>query len=91
MTFPTKSPPRSLCLEKSLSDDPASAGWVLSYALLKSMTLITLLSTADGDDYLISKVVADTAAYRTGLYFRQSYVTIGNERYTLEIGTDLSF
>ena len=49
--------------KRSLSDYPASAGWVLSYALVKSSTQLTLQGSVDGDDHLISKTAADTAGY----------------------------
>ena len=76
----------SFAWKKHYADYPASDGWVLSYALVMTGTIITLQGAPDGDDHLISKAAADTADYLVGIYFWQSYVTKAAERYTLETG-----
>lgn len=73
--------------EKSLSDYPASAGWVLTYALLNSSAKLTITATASGDDHLVAIAAATSAAYTAGVYQWQSYVTKTTERYTIATGS----
>lgn len=72
--------------KRSLSDYLASAGWVLSYTLVNSAGKITITSTADGDDHLVSVLAATTAAWTAGEYSWQAYVTKGAERYQVDYG-----
>lgn len=60
---------------RSLSGYPASAGWVLSYALLGSAGKIAITSTASGADHLVSVAAATSALWVAGTYQWQAYVT----------------
>lgn len=69
---------------------PASQGYTLHYALLKSGTRIVIDSTASNDDHAVAVLPATTAAYATGAYEWTAYVTKGSggsaERYTVGSG-----
>ena len=69
-----------------LSDYKASAGWVLTYALINSTSKITITGTASVDDHLISVAAATTAGYTAGTYSWQAYVTKGAERHMVGSG-----
>lgn len=71
----------------TLPDYLAGDGWVLSYALASSSALITISSSASGDDHLVEVAAAATAAYSAGDYEWQSYVTLGSDRYSVDFGT----
>lgn len=72
---------------KTLSDYPASAGWVLTYTLINSATKITLTSTAQGDDHLVSASASTTATWTAGSYTWVVAVAKDGERYTLAQGS----
>lgn len=72
---------------KSLSDYPASAGWVLAYTLINSAAKITLTATASGDDHLVTAAAATTANWAAGTYSWMATVTKAAERYTIGQGT----
>lgn len=72
--------------KKSLSDYPASAGWVLKYRLINAAGKIDITTSADGDDHLVSVLASTSAGWTAGAYTWQSYVTRASERYTLETG-----
>jgi len=72
--------------EKSLSDYLASAGWSLTYVLLNAAGKITITSSADGSDHLISVDAVTSAAYSAGLYDWTLTVSNGSERYTIGNG-----
>ncbi len=65
----------------------ASAGWALTYALVKSGTRIQITASASGDDHLVSVAAATTAGYTVGVYQWQAYVTKTTERYLVDSGT----
>lgn len=69
-------------------DYPASAGWSMAYKLIPRTTgtVITISSTASGDDHLLQASASTTAAWATGAYTWVGYVIKGAERYTLESG-----
>lgn len=69
----------------SLSDYPASAGWVLSYAL-RGPQSIDFFATASGADHQVTLAAAATAAYVAGKYKFQSAVTKAGERYVINEG-----
>lgn len=74
--------------QKSLSDYPASAGWVLSYTLVHAtLAKITLTATASGADHLVDVPAATTAAWAAGVYTWAAIVTRALERHTLGTGT----
>lgn len=70
----------------TLSDYPAGDGWTLTYAVASSSALITITSSADGDDHLVEVAAATTADYSAGDYEWQSYATSGAERYSISQG-----
>lgn len=71
---------------KSLSDYPASAGWVLAYTFINSAAKITATATASGADHLVSISAATSAGWASGTYTWQSTVTKAAERYTVGTG-----
>lgn len=77
----------TLAWSKSLPDYPASAGWVLAYALVCAGQLITITAAASGDDHLVTVAAATSAAYVPGTYAWQATVTKTTERYTVGTGT----
>lgn len=70
----------------SLDDFPASAGWVITYTLVKSDTRIQIVSTADGDTHLVEIPFATTAEYDDGEYHYQTHVSNAVERYQVGEG-----
>lgn len=71
---------------KSLSDYPATSGWVLSYTLINGTAKITSTTTASGADHLVSIAAATTAVWAAGTYTWQAVVTKAAERYTVGQG-----
>lgn len=71
---------------KTLADYPASAGWVLSYDLVKSGTRINFSASASGDDHLVSVSAATTAGWTAGDYQWAAKVTKAGEVYTVATG-----
>lgn len=72
---------------RSLSDYPASAGWVLSYALVAASIQYTITATASGDDHAVAVTAATTATWLPGEYAWQAVVTKTTERYTVGSGS----
>ncbi|MBK9362994.1 MAG: hypothetical protein IPM99_18770 [Rubrivivax sp.] len=65
---------------------PASAGWVLRFRLVPRAaggTVLSVSTTADGDDYLVQ---TSTAGWDAGVYAWSAWVELGAEQYTLEQG-----
>jgi len=71
---------------KSLPDYPASDGWVLSYALVKTGTRITFSAAASGADHLVSVPASTTASWAVGDYQWSAKVTKGAEIHTVATG-----
>lgn len=71
---------------KSHSDYPASAGWALTYYLVKSGVQETIVAEASGDDFLLTITAEDSAAYAAGVYAYQAQVVKTDEAYTLYSG-----
>lgn len=76
----------SIYWKRTLTDYPASAGWVLKYTLINSAIKINITSTASIDDHVVSVAAATSAAYAAGNYAWQEYVEKSTERYTLATG-----
>lgn len=72
---------------KSLSDYPASSGWVLSYTLINSAAKITITATASGADHQVLASAATSAAWTAGLYTWVSAVAKASERFTIAQGS----
>lgn len=88
MATQTTEPPAAragdtLSFTKTLADYPASAGWVLSYALLKSGTRITFTASASGDDHAVSVAASTTASWAAGRYRLVGRVAKAGEAYTV--------
>lgn len=78
----------ALAWTKTLSDYPATEGWVLSYALLSSgKTPITITASASGSDHAVSVASATSATYAPAVYHWTSMVTKSGERVTISSGT----
>lgn len=91
-TVPTREPSSvvagdTVAWRKTLSDFPASAGWVLKYRLINLAGKIDITASADGDDHLVSKAASDTVGWPAGAYTWQSRVELGVARYTIEQGS----
>lgn len=71
---------------KSLADYPASAGWVLVYALVSAAQRYTFTATALGDDFLVTVAAATTAAYVAGGYEFRGSVSKAGEVFTVASG-----
>jgi hypothetical protein len=76
---------------RTLTKYPASAGWVISYALVQQQTGLQILitGTADCDDHLINVLPAVTAAWSDGDYAGAGYCTNAatGDRFTIWRGT----
>jgi hypothetical protein len=73
--------------QKSLSDYPATASWVLSYTLINSTSKISITAAASGSDHLVSVAAATTASWAAGTYTWLAVVTKAAERYTVGQGS----
>lgn len=72
--------------QRTLSDYPASAGWVLSYRLINAAGKIDIGTTAAGDDHLVSVTAVTSAAWTAGDYDWVAQVANSGERYTVGSG-----
>lgn len=72
---------------RSLSDYPASAGWVLSYRLINATGKIDITATAAGSDHAVAVTAATSAGWTAGAYSWISYVTKAAERFTIGEGS----
>jgi len=70
----------------TLDDFPASAGWVVTYTLVKSDTRIQIVSTANGINHLVEIPYTTTADYTAGEYRYQAHVSNAVERYQVATG-----
>lgn len=75
----------SVTWKKTLADFPASAGWVLSYAL-RGPAAIDIIAAAEGDDHLVSKAPDVTTLWAAGFYAWTAIVTLAGQRYTVDQG-----
>lgn len=71
---------------KSLSEYPATDGWVLSYTFINATGKITVTAAASGTDHLVQAVAATTANWAPGEYTWQAVVTKAADRYTVGTG-----
>lgn len=72
---------------RSLPDYPATAGWVLSYALVKDGARITFSASASGADHLVSVAPATTALWAAGVYTWSAKVSLAGAVHTIATGT----
>jgi hypothetical protein len=66
--------------------DYPSTTWTLSYVLINATNKYTFNATSSGNDYLVTLSGTTTAAWATGNYQWQAYVTSGSSRYTVASG-----
>lgn len=76
--------------QKTVSDYPASAGWVLKYRLLNAAGKIDITAGTSGDNYLVAVTAATSAAWAAGTYDYTAWVEQGTgpsaERFTVGQG-----
>ena len=72
---------------RSFTDYPASDGWALTYAFVRTGDQQTATGSADGDEFDVTITAANSASFSTGEYKWQEYVTKGAERHTTAEGT----
>ena len=70
-----------------LPEYPASAGWTLSYTLVKAGARITLQSVAEGDAHKIAVTPSVSGAWIAGIYHWQARVSNGADAFTVRTGT----
>lgn len=90
MTTPTIEPGSiaagdTLAFTRELADYPASAGWVLSYALRGLAGAINFTASASGAIHAVTVAASVTATWPAGRYLWSAYVSKAGERY--EVGT----
>ena len=79
----------SLKFASTVPDYPASAGYTLTYRLVRRDGVagpIEIAATADGDGYQVNVSPATTATWTVGKYTWAAYVAKIGERYTVETG-----
>jgi hypothetical protein len=69
--------------QRSFSDYPASAGWVLAYTIAGTGGVFTASATANGDAFEVTISAATTDAWPAGRYQITEYVSKDGERFTL--------
>ncbi len=69
----------------TLTDYPASAGWVLSFRLAPRGpgAAATFNAAADGDDHVVTVAASTTASWAPGDYTAAAWVTLATERYSV--------
>ena len=72
---------------KTLSDYPATAGWVLTYILISATNKYTFTASASGSDHLVNVPAATTGAWNSGSYAWRASVSLAGEVYTVASGT----
>lgn len=71
---------------RTLSDYPATDGWVLKYRLLNASGKIDVVAAASGTDFLITITNIVSAAYVAGTYDWTSWVEGNSQRITIGTG-----
>jgi hypothetical protein len=72
--------------EDLASDYPASA-WTLTYYLTRAASKVTIVATADGDNFVVTVAKATTAAIAAGSYFWAAFASSATERAKIDSGT----
>jgi hypothetical protein len=72
----------------SLSDYPATAGWVLTHAFRfqNGAGRLDITATTSGADFLSTITATQSAVLTPGVWVRASYVTLTTERYQIDSG-----
>jgi hypothetical protein len=68
----------------ALPDYPATAGWTLKYKAVCAAGYFAMVSSADGDNHIVTADKATTAAYVAGSYTLSRYVESATERVTID-------
>jgi uncharacterized protein YlxP (DUF503 family) len=76
----------SVSFTDSVSNYPASAGWLLRYTLVTAKNKYLLDSVANGDNHDISATTSITAIWAPGYYRWVAFAVKGAERYTIATG-----
>lgn len=71
---------------KTLADYPASASWVLTYALRNATDRIDITASASGADHQVSVAASVSRAWAPGRYDWAAYATKAGERYEVARG-----
>lgn len=72
----------------SLSEYPATAGWVLTYTLVPTSGAVrSITCTAEGADHRATADAATTATWAAGAYTLVGTVAMGGQRYTVAQGS----
>lgn len=71
----------------SLSDYPATAGWVARLTLINSGARYQANAVASGADHVLTVLAATTAAWVAGTYSWSIDATLGAARYTVATGS----
>lgn len=77
----------TLSWTRSLSDYPASAGWVLAYRFINAAGKFDITAGSSGDTHVVSVLAADSAVYAAGTYSWQAFVTKAAQRFTVGSGS----
>lgn len=72
---------------RTLADYPASASWVLSYALRSAAGSYDFDASASGDDHLVSVAPTTTKGWVPGTYSWAAFVTKAPDRFEVARGT----
>lgn len=89
--IPTQEPIRiqagdTLTWKKSLTDYPASDGWILHYRIINAAGKFDITSSASGSDHLVTATATATALYTPGSYSLIGWVTKASDRYSVFSG-----
>lgn len=68
---------------KTISDYPASAGWVLKYRLINPSGHYDITASASGSDHAVSIDAASSAGWAAGDYALQGVVEKAGQRFTV--------
>ena len=71
---------------KTLTDYPASAGWLLAYVLINAAGKVTFSASVQGDDHLVNVGAATSTAWQAGAYDYRAQVSKNGEVYTVGCG-----
>lgn len=74
---------------RSLAEYPATASWVLRYALRSDTQSIDIVASASGADHLVNVLPATTRAWVPGSYAWGAYATKGADRFEVGRGVML--
>lgn len=71
---------------ESVPEYPATDGWTLKYSLTNASYQVSLSSTAEGSDHVISIAAADTSTWHAGNYYYTKYAESATEKFVIAQG-----